>query len=94
AADKHLTPEAVPLFEKLTHALEALEVWDAEHINRSIQSVVKESGVKFPSLALPLRVAISGDAATPSIDATVKLVGKDRTLARISNALNFIGSRK
>ena len=39
-------------------------------------------------LALPLRVAIVGiGTATPSIDITVQLVGKPRTLSRIDRAL-------
>ena len=93
AADKHLTADTAELFEKLIEKFESLEVWEAEHINQALQSVVKSAGVKFPHLALPLRVAISGDAATPSIDTTVKLVGRERTLLRIKNALNFIHSR-
>ena len=92
AASKHLTQDAVPLLEKLIDALESIGVWETEHINTAIQSVVKEMGVKFPKLALPLRVAISGDAATPSIDITVKLVGRNRTIERINKALKHIRS--
>jgi glutamyl-tRNA synthetase len=93
AADKHLTAEAVPLFEALTPKLEALNTWEAEAINKVIQEVVKDAGTKFAKIALPLRVAISGDAATPSIDITVKLVGKERTLARIESAVKHIHER-
>ncbi len=93
AADKHLTAEVVPLFEALTGKLEALNTWVTEEINKVIQQVVKDAGIKFARLALPLRVAISGDAATPSIDITVKLVGKERTLARIESAVKHIRER-
>ena len=92
AASKHLKPEVLPLFKKLIEALETLDIWETEQINSAIQSVVKDTGVKFPKLALPLRVAISGDAATPSIDVTVKLVGRERTLERINKALKYIQS--
>lgn len=93
AASKHLTADAAALFENLIEKLESLETWEAAQINQALQSVVKSAGVKFPNLALPLRVAISGDAATPSIDITVKLVGRERTLLRVKNALNYIHSR-
>ena len=92
AATKHLSPEVVPLFEKLINALESLDVWDTEGIGGAIQNVVKDAGVKFPKLALPLRVAISGDSATPSIDVTVKLVGRERTLERVHKAVKHIRS--
>ena len=52
--------------------------------------VVKETGAKFSAVAIPLRVALSGDTATPSIDITVKLVGKERTLDRIDRAIKYI----
>lgn len=93
AASKHLTADAAALFENLIEKLESLKTWEAVQINQVLQSVVKSAGVKFPNLALPLRVAISGDAATPSIDITVKLVGRERTLMRVKNALNYIHSR-
>lgn len=93
AASKHLTADAAALFENLIEKLESLKTWEAAQINQVLQSVVKSAGVKFPNLALPLRVAISGDAATPSIDITVKLVGRERTLMRVKNALNYIHSR-
>ncbi|MGB5708731.1 MAG: hypothetical protein WBM41_18115, partial [Arenicellales bacterium] len=80
-------------FEALTPKLEALNTWEAEAINKVIQEVVKDAGIKFAKIALPLRVAISGDAATPSIDITVKLVGKERTLARIESAVKHIHER-
>jgi glutamyl-tRNA synthetase len=44
-------------------------------------------------IAQPLRVAVSGTAATPPIDITLELVGKERTLKRIDAALGFIAER-
>ena len=44
-------------------------------------------------LAQPLRVAVSGTAATPPIDETLLLVGKERTVERIDRALVFIDRR-
>jgi glutamyl-tRNA synthetase len=44
-------------------------------------------------VAQPLRVAIVGRAASPGIDVTLQLVGKDATLRRIDRALAFIDAR-
>ncbi len=90
AADKYLLPETIPLFENLLAGIENLDRWDTESINQVIQEVIKSAGVKLGKLALPLRVALSGNSATPSIDITVKMVGRDRVLKRISKAIEYI----
>ncbi len=92
AAAKHLVPEALPRLEALAEALGALENWRAEDINRVIKDVAAAQGAKFPQLAIPLRVALSGDTVTPSIDQTVRLVGRERTLSRLARAMEFIRS--
>ena len=47
-------------------------------------------GIKLGKLAQPLRVAVTGSDMSPSIDATLLLVGRDRTLDRIDAALSYI----
>jgi glutamyl-tRNA synthetase len=91
AAAKHLVIDAAPRLESLYAALESLDHWGAEEIQAAIKQVVADQGVRFPMVALPLRVALSGDTATPSIDLTVKMIGKPQTLQRIRAALEFIG---
>lgn len=90
AAAKHLTAEAAPLLTQLSAELAALAVWDCAQINAAITNVLQKFDAKLPRLALPLRVAISGDVATPSIDITVKMIGYERVIARIEKALLFI----
>jgi len=45
-------------------------------------------------VAQPLRVAIVGRAASPGIDVTLRLVGKQATLRRIDKALEYIANRE
>ena len=44
-------------------------------------------------IAQPLRVALTGSAVSPSIDKTLWLVGRERSLERISRALAYIMAR-
>jgi glutamyl-tRNA synthetase len=44
--------------------------------------------LKFPKVAMPLRVALTGIAQSPSIDQVMALLGKDEVLARINFAIN------
>ena len=44
-------------------------------------------GLKFPKVAMPLRVILTGIAQSPSIDQVMTLLGKNEVLGRIELAL-------
>ena len=93
AAKKHLRPVAeVPLL-KVREALQALDDWREESLHAVVQNVAEELDVKMGKVAQPLRVAVVGRAASPGIDVTLKLVGKEACLRRIDRALDFIRQR-
>lgn len=94
AAEKHLVPSAFDILNAVYAELEKLKNWEEEDIHQALQRVMESESVKLGKIAQPLRVAISGDVVTPSIDTTVKLIGKKRVLARIKNiSLRFRPSR-
>jgi len=90
AADKHLTPAAVPVLRALHDALADLSDWQSEPIHTLLQETAKALGLKFGKVGPPLRVAVSGGTASPSLDITLELLGREKTLTRIQTALNFI----
>ena len=93
AAKKNLRPVAeVPLL-KVREALQALDEWTVEKLHATVQNVAEELDVKMGKVAQPLRVAVVGRAASPGIDVTLQLVGKDACLRRIDMALAFIRQR-
>lgn len=96
AAKKHLKPEAREALTRLKAAFEllALEDWTPEALHRVVDRVAEELGVKLGKVAQPLRVAVVGRAASPGIDVTLQLVGKDATLRRIDRALDSIAARE
>jgi glutamyl-tRNA synthetase len=96
AAKKHLRPVAREPLERLRAGLEmlALEDWEPETLERTVERVAAEIGVNMGKVAQPLRVAIVGRAASPGIDVTLRLVGKEATLRRIDKALAFIRERE
>jgi glutamyl-tRNA synthetase len=71
-------------------ALEVLDDWSAAAIHEAVAGVAAELALGLGKVAQPLRVAVSGRAATPGIDVTVWLVGRDATLRRIDQAIAFI----
>ena len=42
---------------------------------------------------MPLRVAVTGQGQSPSVDAVMALLGKEKVVARIEKALSFIEAR-
>jgi glutamyl-tRNA synthetase len=93
AADKHLRSEAAPGITALRERLAGLENWTAEAIHAAVQAVAEAHGLNLGKLAQPVRVAIAGGAVSPPIDVTLALVGRERTLARLDRALEFIQRR-
>lgn len=85
--DKHLTAEVRPVMQALMEQLATAE-WVTEAIHGVIEQAVTSNGLKFPKVAMPLRVMLTGGAQSPSIDAVMALLGKDETLRRMTGFLN------
>ena len=84
--EKHLTPDIKPILLELADKLGAIE-WKAETIYHEINALVAKYALKFPKIAMPLRVILCGIAQSPSIDQVMALLGQQETLARIQLAL-------
>lgn len=94
AAKKNLRPVARVPLEKMREALEAQVEWTAESLHDLVQKVSEALELKMGKVAQPLRVAVVGRAASPGIDVTLHLVGKEACLRRIDMALEFIRKRE
>ena len=84
--EKHITPEIKPVLQALAAKLSTID-WTAEVIHHEINAVVTQYELKFPKVAMPLRVMLTGIAQSPSIDQVMALLGQKETLARIQTAL-------
>jgi glutamyl-tRNA synthetase len=76
--------------ENLARAREALagvEPFDEPGVERALNGVVEELGVKPGKLYQPIRVAITGTTVSPGIFESVALLGREATLERIDRAL-------
>jgi glutamyl-tRNA synthetase len=93
AAKKHLRPVAQTPLETVKRALAALDAWTPEAIHEAVDQVAAELDVKMGKVAQPLRVAVAGRAASPGIDVTLYLTGREATLRRIDRALDYIAQR-
>ena len=82
----HFSSEVRPAMIDLMGQLTSAE-WDPQIIHDSIKAAATKHGLKMPKVAMPLRVMVTGEAQTPSIDAVLELLGREETLKRMNNRL-------
>jgi glutamyl-tRNA synthetase len=93
AAKKHLRPVAFEPLQRVRAALESLDAWEPEALHQAVVDVAGALDLKMGKVAQPLRVAVVGRAASPGIDVTLHLVGREASLRRIDRALDYIQKR-
>ena len=93
SAKAHLRPVARETLQKLSEAFEQIGEWSEAATQAAVEQVAERLGLKLGKVAQPLRVALTGRAASPGIGTTLALVGRARTLARIDRALAYIHAR-
>ena len=92
AAAKFLTPAIAPTLQKFADGLSALAGLSKDEVDPLIKAVLEEDGLKMGKFAQPLRVALTGRTFSPGIHEVMQLLGKERVLQRIAQALSRIGS--
>lgn len=80
---QHLSDEAKPALTDFAAGLQEVE-WESPAIAALIKETITKHGLKMPKLAMPLRVILTGQAQTPSVDAVIGLMGRETSLARLS----------
>ncbi len=90
AAKKQFKPDTIAVLTELKQQFAALEDWRASAIHGVVEATVEKLEVGFGKVGQPLRLAVTGTGNSPSIDITLELLGKQKTLARLDQAIDFI----
>lgn len=90
AAKKNLTETSLPILEGMLQRLSALTSWQAEPLHDQVKACAQQFDVGMGKVAQPIRVALTGNTVSPSLDITLELVGRERTLAAIGKAVTWI----
>jgi len=80
---KHVNDEALIFIKTFQTSLNKID-WTKEAIHNAMNEVVTSHAIKFPKLAMPLRVLLTGIAQSPSIDTVMTILGRDETLKRLN----------
>lgn len=89
---KHFKPEAAGLLEKCLAGLEADTVFDLASTEAVYNKVAADNGLSLGKVIHPTRLALTGRTVSPGMFDVMVLLGKEKTLARIRQAIDYIKS--
>jgi glutamyl-tRNA synthetase len=92
-AAQHLTDSAKAALSDLKGRLLANEAsadFSPEVLSKTLKETLAATGLKMPQVAIPLRVELLGQPQSPAIDRVLAVLGRERTLERLTRCL---GSR-
>lgn len=89
AAIKHLGTLIAEPLAALRQRFAALPAWSDAELHQAVVDTAEAFSLKLGKLAQPLRVAVTGGSVSPPIDITLRLIGRERVLRRIDQAVAF-----
>ncbi len=84
-ASKSLDPVSKGILSELTPQLQTVS-WDRDSLEAVLNDFAAAQDTKFGKLAGPLRAALAGRAVTPSVFDMMLVLGREETLARLTDA--------
>ncbi len=84
---KNLTPENKTRLQVLRNAFARTENFSAPEIETVLKTTAKTQGVKVGVIVHPTRFAVTGSNAGPSLYHLLEVLGRERVVARIDQAL-------
>lgn len=90
AAKKNFKQGTDEVLQRLMDEFSQVAEWDGEKLHQIVLDTAEAMELKLGKVAQPLRVAVSGAGVSPAIDITLSLLGRDKTLARMESAIEYI----
>ncbi|MGM0595821.1 MAG: glutamate--tRNA ligase [Myxococcota bacterium] len=85
--------EMVKLFNEIAEKIDGLESFTIANLERMLRTLTEEKEWKIKEVFMPVRIAISGQKASPPLFESMHLLGKERLRARLREAANFVEKR-
>lgn len=89
-AKKLLTKDSAPMITVFKQKLENLDPWTDENLHQVIEDIAQQFDLKLGKVAQPLRAIVTGSTVSPPLNVTLRLIGKNRVLKRIKQAINYL----
>ena len=79
--------------EIITARIEALTDFTEKNLENLFLSVMEEKQIKLGKIAQPLRVALTGKTASPGLFEIMDILGKERVMARLKRARDYMAAQ-
>jgi len=89
ATKKHFKTATPAILQNLLDKFSQIEDWNTQSIEAEIKNTCEELELGMGKVGPALRVAVTGTAMSPSLDVTLDLIGKKRSLTRLAKAVEF-----
>ncbi len=88
-------PQSAKVLRKLLEdTLDPLMEWDAERVEAALRAHCERAGLAPKELFMPVRVAVTGRAATPPLFETMAVLGKEICRTRLRRAVEVLRTLK
>ncbi len=94
AIKKAIKGEAKELLQEFAKKLQEKEPQSKEEFHKVLEDFVNEKAIGFGKIGMPLRVALIGNLSGPGLDEAMAIIGKEKTLQRIQNLLQYLGEKE
>ena len=85
-----LNEEGKAAAKTLVELLTPIDDWTAHTLETAVKAHAEFTGVKLGKLAQPLRAALTGSNVSPPIFDVLEVLGREESLARISDQVGFV----
>lgn len=91
--ERFLTKDILPRMEDLRVRLTGLHAFDRGTLERTFEAFLAQNGIQLKVVAQPLRLALTGKTASPGLFEVMEVLGKDKVIKRLDEAIQRILAR-
>jgi glutamyl-tRNA synthetase len=88
ASKKAWNDETSNLLTEFAENLQSINDFTSENIKQNLHDFAENKGLGMGKVMMPLRLALVGELKGPDVPDILELIGKEESIARISNAVN------
>jgi glutamyl-tRNA synthetase len=85
-------PQALEVAERLYTILETASEYNYDQLEQPIRDLAESLSIKLGQVFGVLRIALSGQTVSPPLIESMDILGKDKTLERLRNAITLLKS--
>ena len=82
--------DIIGLFERFKNKINSVTDFDREKIEQFLRELQQDLSLKTKQLFMPLRIAITGTKISPGLFETMEVLGKERVINRLSQAIETL----